>query len=256
MGSELKIVDVGNGNLQFKFSSKYQSEWVENSGPWNFENNLLLLCRWRKGLSTANMVFTHSPFWVQLWGLPFELMSEDVGREVGNSLGRFPEMDKRACQSDQALFMHFRVELPIDKPLRRGGNVVSLDGEKFWVNFKYERLPTFCFLCGKLGHDDKHCLVFPNWQSTPKQYGEWLKAGGVFKGNSSRQRSTYRDRRDEENENITKGNGQSTDHNLHSDVADDGGDSAGSGSIRNSKSAEHMCRGDGSEAQMCQTTNN
>ena len=62
MGLELKIVDVGNGILQFKFSSKYQLEWVENSGPWNFENNLHLLCRWKKGLSTANMVFTHSPF--------------------------------------------------------------------------------------------------------------------------------------------------------------------------------------------------
>ena len=128
-----------------------------------FENNLLLLCRWKKGLSTANIVFTHSPFWVQLWGLPCEHISEDVGRDVGNSLGRFLEMDKRACQSDQALFMRIRVELPIEKPLRRGGNVVSLDGEKFWVSFKYERLPTFCFLCGKLGHDDKHCLDFPNW---------------------------------------------------------------------------------------------
>ena len=96
MGLELKIVDVGNGILQFKFSSKYQLEWVENSGPWNFENNLHLLCRWKKGLSTTNMVFTHSPFWVQLWGLPFEHMNEDVGRDIGNSLGRFLEMDKRA----------------------------------------------------------------------------------------------------------------------------------------------------------------
>ena len=42
----------------------------------------------------------------------------------------------------------------------------------------------FCFLCGKLGHDDKHCLDFPDWQNTPKQYGEWLKAGGAFKRNS------------------------------------------------------------------------
>nr|POF19193.1 hypothetical protein CFP56_65976 [Quercus suber] len=146
-------------------------------------------------------------------------MSEDVGRDVGNILGRFLEMDKCACQSDQALSMRIRVELSIDKPLRRGGNMMSLDGEKFWVNFKYERLPTFCFLCGKLGHDDKHCLDFSNWQSTPKQYGEWLKASVVFKGNSGRQRSTYRDRRDEENENITKDNGQSMEWNPYSDVA-------------------------------------
>lgn len=82
--------------------------------------------------------------------------------------------------------MCVRVDLPIDKYLRKGGNVVSLDGEKFWVNFKYERLPTFCFLYGKLGHDDIHCLAFLNWQNTQKQYGEWLKAGGAFKGNTGR----------------------------------------------------------------------
>lgn len=44
MGSELRIVEVGNNILQFKFNSKYQLEWVEKSGPWNFDNNLLLLC--------------------------------------------------------------------------------------------------------------------------------------------------------------------------------------------------------------------
>nr|POE54271.1 uncharacterized protein CFP56_73340 [Quercus suber] len=123
MGLELKIVNVGNSILQFKFNSRYQMEWVENSGPWNFENNLLLLYRWKKGLSTTNMVFTHSPFWVQLWGLPFEHMSEEVGRDVGNNLGRFIEMDKRACQLDQALFMRIRVKLSIDKLLRKRGNV-------------------------------------------------------------------------------------------------------------------------------------
>jgi len=78
--------------------------------------------------------------------------------------------------------MHIKVDLPIDKPLRRGGHVVSKDGEKSWIHFRYERLPTFCFLCGMLGHDDKHCQVPTDQQGTPKQYGEWLRANGSFKG--------------------------------------------------------------------------
>ena len=44
MGFDLRIVEVGNNILQFKFSSMHQLEWVEKRGPWNFENNLLLLC--------------------------------------------------------------------------------------------------------------------------------------------------------------------------------------------------------------------
>nr|POE92494.1 hypothetical protein CFP56_37939 [Quercus suber] len=64
MGSKLRIVDVGKDILQFKFTSEYQMEWVERNGPWNFDSNLLLLCRWKKGLSVSNISFTHSPFWV------------------------------------------------------------------------------------------------------------------------------------------------------------------------------------------------
>ena len=33
MGSDMRIVEVGNNILQFKFSSKYQLEWVERCGP-------------------------------------------------------------------------------------------------------------------------------------------------------------------------------------------------------------------------------
>ncbi|XP_075659085.1 uncharacterized protein LOC142628949 [Castanea sativa] len=83
MGSDLRTVEVGNDIIQFKFNSKYQMEWVEKNGPRNFDNNLLLLCRWRKGLTAANIVFSHSPFWVQVWGVPFELMIEDTGRDIG-----------------------------------------------------------------------------------------------------------------------------------------------------------------------------
>lgn len=36
----------------------------------------------------------------------------------------------------------------------------TVRSEPFWANFKYERLPTFCFLCGILGHSDKFCPKF------------------------------------------------------------------------------------------------
>ena len=64
MGSNLQIIEVGNNTFQFKFRSRFQMEWVENNRPWNFNNNLLLLCRWKKGMTLANISFTHSPFWV------------------------------------------------------------------------------------------------------------------------------------------------------------------------------------------------
>ena len=62
MGSDLQIVDVGNCIMQFRFRSEYQMKWVEQNGLWNFDNNLLLLCRWRRGLLATNIKFTYSLF--------------------------------------------------------------------------------------------------------------------------------------------------------------------------------------------------
>ena len=61
----LRIVEVGNDIFQFKFSNEYQLQWVETNGLWNFENNLLLLQRWKRGMTANNINFTHSPFWLQ-----------------------------------------------------------------------------------------------------------------------------------------------------------------------------------------------
>ncbi|KAK7818432.1 uncharacterized protein CFP56_041376 [Quercus suber] len=193
LGSNLRIMDVGKNIFQFKFNSKYQMEWVERNGLWNFDNNLLLMCRWRKGLSVTNISFTHFPFWVQVLGLPFENMSEEVGRDLGNRLGKYIETNKRSWLSEQAKFMRVRVDLPINRPLRRGGNIVNLEGEKFWVSFKYERLPTFCFLCGILGHDERYCLGNSNNFEAHRQYSDWLRANGGPKIGSEKPKASGSD---------------------------------------------------------------
>ena len=47
-----------------------------------------------------NIVFSHSLFWVQVWGVPFEIMTEDTSTDIGNRLGKFLEADRRSWQSD------------------------------------------------------------------------------------------------------------------------------------------------------------
>ena len=68
--------------------------------------------------------------------------------------------------------MRVCVELEIDKPLRRGAYIASSDGEHPWLTFKFERLPTVCFIYGKLGHDNKHCPMSNVWQSACHQHGD------------------------------------------------------------------------------------
>ena len=70
-------------------------------------------------------------------------MTEEVRKDPGNRLGNYIKTDKRSWLSEHAKFMRVHADLPIEKPLRRGCHVVNPDGEKYWVTFKYERLPNF-----------------------------------------------------------------------------------------------------------------
>lgn len=53
-------------------------------------------------------------------------------------------------------------------------------GEWFWVDFRYERLPSFCFHCGVIGHSDRFCPVAFATEVVGKEkpFGPWLRAGG------------------------------------------------------------------------------
>ena len=60
------ITDVGEGLIQFKFALESQLMWVMNNGPWSFDNHLLLLRRWEKGMMAFSVNVLHIPIWVQV----------------------------------------------------------------------------------------------------------------------------------------------------------------------------------------------
>ena len=93
-------------------------------------------------------------------------MTEDTSTDIGNRLGKFLEADRRSWQSDQAKYMRVRAKLPLNKPLHRRGYLMNREGEKLWVTFKYESLPTVCYICGRLGHDDRHYVATEMGQAT------------------------------------------------------------------------------------------
>ena len=69
------------------------------------------------------------------------------------------EIDLKAFSFDQARFIRVRMELLLDKPLRRGGVVASPERDKVCIGFKYEHLVGLCYQCGRIGHEVKNCFV-------------------------------------------------------------------------------------------------
>lgn len=64
--------------------------------------------------------------------------------------------------------------------------MVSPEGDKTVVAFKYERLVGLCFRCGTLGHDEKGCKFPLEMVGGENPYGEWMKAG--FRGSQGNMR--------------------------------------------------------------------
>ena len=59
-----------------------------------------------------------------------------------------------------------------------------------WVTFKYEWLPIFCFDCGVMGHDNKHCHMKRDRQNANPPYGDWMRVGEASKGGPDRIKSS------------------------------------------------------------------
>ena len=61
--------------------------------------------------------------------MPFDIFSEEVGYDIGMSIGRVVEVEDKGFTSDQARFIRIRVEIPLNKLLRRGSQFKNPEGE-------------------------------------------------------------------------------------------------------------------------------
>ena len=72
------------------------------------------------------------------------------------------------------------MKIDILQPLCRGRKARRADGKEFWISFKYERLPNYCYWCGRLTHAEKECELWLRSKGSlrceTQQYGAWLWA--------------------------------------------------------------------------------
>ncbi|KAF7146890.1 hypothetical protein RHSIM_Rhsim03G0079400 [Rhododendron simsii] len=170
----LRIVDVGDKLFHFRFSNESDLQRVVNGGPWCFDNMLFLLRKWEVGMKVDNVDFHEIDFWVQLWGLPFECVSPEFGQAIKSRIGMVIDVSKGTDQGDRGQYIRVRIRIPLDRPLRRGGHVVLGEGDKVWVDYKYDRLPAFCHYCGMLDH-------VVAGVTKENAFGAWLAASQGFR---------------------------------------------------------------------------
>jgi hypothetical protein len=111
--------------------------------------------------------------------MPLICMNKTVGTKIGTSMGEILEVDVAGDGMGWGSYLRLRVNIDITKPLDCG-RALNLNGKTSWVEFKYEKIPLFCFRCGRLVHGPRGCPVPPKTRLSaadePKAWGTWLRA--------------------------------------------------------------------------------
>ncbi|XP_058774623.1 uncharacterized protein LOC131648907 [Vicia villosa] len=169
----------------FHFSIKRDLESVMRNGPWIFDRNILVLARFSGEEQPLELNMHFGVFWVRVYELLLMLRSEVMAKKLGGILGKFEEMDMKEANKNER-FLRLKVTMDLKMPLKHG-TVVRFKDKNLRVFFKYERIPTFCFVCGRLGHQLKDCDStgdlseegFEDIEENDLLYGQWLGASPI-----------------------------------------------------------------------------
>ncbi|PNT69988.1 hypothetical protein BRADI_2g04046v3, partial [Brachypodium distachyon] len=97
-----------------------------------------------------------------IYEVPESMLTRQVGFDLGAQIGpvRKVHTDNKGWVRD--CFLRVRVELDVNMPLKCWAKIKDEEDKLRYCPVKYERLPHFCFFCGRIGHTDRHCMMPEN----------------------------------------------------------------------------------------------
>lgn len=96
-------------------------------------------------------------FWLHLHCNPIGLSMESVARILGAKAGTVLKVEKRNNRASFGHGLKVRILVDISKPLKKRCWMSLSCGKRNWIDFKYERLSDFCYICGCVTHLEQDC---------------------------------------------------------------------------------------------------
>lgn len=87
------------------------------------------------------------------------MLDPEIVDEIGETIGTV----SRSEHSNDMVggdFLRVRVEVDVTKPLCRALKIAINNTDVAWIAFKYEKLPNFCYWCGRVSHSNKECEIW------------------------------------------------------------------------------------------------
>ncbi|XP_074266449.1 uncharacterized protein LOC141589722 [Silene latifolia] len=169
------VVDAKDKTFIFRFGAARDKARVLEGQPWHFEKFVWCFNEPNPAGKITDVPLFHFPIWTRVYDLPIAGRTNLANaQKIGNCLGKFISLEHGPnAELDRAI--RIRVLYDIQVPLKASVPVRMKDGRTIEFTVKYERLPTYCYGCGLIGHGEKDCEDGP-YEEDDLKVGEWLRA--------------------------------------------------------------------------------
>ncbi|KAG8382923.1 hypothetical protein BUALT_Bualt05G0130300 [Buddleja alternifolia] len=156
----MSIRKLNDKRLLFIFNHIVDRDRILDRAPWNFDNNLIVLRVVHETDDPLSVDLDWSILCVHVTGLPMNKITKEIAELLGNRIGRFVGLNMGESGVLRGHILRMWVTLNVTKPLPRFTILrIPGGGDPIRVDFSYERLGNFCYLCGILGHVSNYCQL-------------------------------------------------------------------------------------------------
>jgi hypothetical protein len=109
-------------------------------------------------INPEDVVFDELPVWARIMKLGYELMNAERGTPLAAKLGKVEKIEVDENGRAWGSYLRVRVLTNATEPIMRCVSVFSKRrNSTMQYDVMYEKLPMFCFSCGRLGHSSLLC---------------------------------------------------------------------------------------------------
>jgi hypothetical protein len=181
----ITVRKLGDNRFILEFDSEQHYLYALNGGPWRHKGDALIVVPYDGVSRPSEVVIDSINMWVRFYDVSITLMSsaftavlaKKVSTEVLEIGG--PVRD----------FLRAKVAYKLENPLKP--SVEAKIKDKGVMNFevRYENVPFFCFICGRMGHSKRECPEEEDESEeeegidvTKKKFGDWLRKSPLKRG--------------------------------------------------------------------------
>ncbi|KAM7514199.1 hypothetical protein LguiA_003782 [Lonicera macranthoides] len=150
----------GDNIFVFNFELQSDCSKIFEASPWAFMGFMMSLNRWDPSKTISEIDFNRCLFYVQIHDLPILKRSVENVEKIAKTTGNLRDID---TEDIDCLFkkkiVRIKVSIDVNQPLRKGFALKCVGLPSAWISFRYERLTSFCFAYGLVGHEKKMCRL-------------------------------------------------------------------------------------------------